>query len=84
MLVLVMRLGIGVRRWEIECRVYIARGGGACCVCGERLQDKTEESSRVGVESGSKSESAWASDPQILSSGLLLPLFFSSIYLCYL
>jgi hypothetical protein len=71
-----MRLGIAVRRWEIGCRVYIAGGGVAGrwqdevlrLRCGERVQDKTEES----AFSVSELESAWVS-----ALGFSAHVFFS-------
>jgi len=60
-----MRLGIAVRRREIGCRVYIAEAGASGrwqdeelrLRCGDRVQDKTEES----AFSVSELESAWVS-----------------------
>ena len=65
MYLLLMRLGIAVRRREIGCRVYIAEAGASGrwqdeelrLRCGDRVQDKTEES----AFSASELESAWVS-----------------------
>ena len=81
MLVLVMRLGIGVRRWEIECRVYIAGGGRAGQGQGQNkvfVASACRTKQRVGVGVGiesSRSRRARGFSPRILSSRLFLPLF---------
>jgi len=83
--------GVGLHRSQHNIQaselgmVYIAGGGRACCVCAERVQDKTE-SSRAGVEV--RVESSWSrsrsresasrvsSDSQLTSSSTIVCSLF--------